>query len=142
MTFDLGIWDADRPPEVKEAQRRYEQLSRGEDPAQVPSSGIAALLQECSTRWKGGDDDPPFTTKRTATGLLVRIRPAEATALYAEWSEMAERHGLVLYDPQSGIVSIPSRLSFDADPPAATGHQSAASVLKGVRARRADRRRS
>ena len=141
MTFDLGIWDADRPPEVKEAQRRYEQLSRGEDPAQVPSSGIDALLQECSTRWKGGDD-APFSTKRTATGLLVRIRPAEATALYAEWSQMAERHGLVLYDPQSGIVSIPGRLSFDAQPPAATGRPSTSAMLKGVRARRADRRRS
>jgi hypothetical protein len=144
MSFDLGIWEADRPPELKEARRRYEQLCRGEDPSHAPSSAVSGLLQECSTRWKVRADDSsgPFTTKRTPTGLLIQIDPEEATEMYAEWSELAERHGLVLYDPQSGIVSIPSRLSFGADPPAATGHQSAASMLKGVRDRRANRRRS
>lgn len=144
MSFDLGIWEADRPPELREAQRRYEQLCRGEDPSSAPSSAVSALLQECSSRLKGSGDDgsQPFTTKRTPTGLLVQIKPEEATALYAEWRELAERHGLVLYDPQSGIVSIPSRLSFGADPPAATGHESTASMLRRVRDRRANRRRS
>jgi hypothetical protein len=142
VSFDLGIWDAERPPTMTEAQRRYDQLCRGQEPGGPASGRVAAFVEECGRKWPTGRGDVPFTTKRTPTGLLVRIEPESATSVYGEWSALADRHGLVLYDPQSGIVSIPARLSFDAEPPVETGHRSNASMLRDMRARRAKRRRS
>ena len=54
-------------------------------------------------------------------GLVADIRPSAAAEMFGEWAEMAERHGLVLYEPGSGVVKIPSRLSFEADPRPAKG---------------------
>ena len=125
MSFDLGVWDAERPPRVAEAEARYEQLCEGSDPAEAPSARVTAFVEECERRWPGGDDDGfdespwaswPLTGQRTPTGLVANIVPGAATEMFGEWAEMAERHGLVLYDPQSGVVKIPSRLSFDAQP--------------------------
>jgi hypothetical protein len=119
VSFDLGVWDARRPPRVAEAERRYEQLRSGEDPETAPSPRVDGFVAECEERWPapGAADPPPFTSRRTATGLLLQVRAEVATELFGEWAAMAERHGLVLFDPQSGVVRIPSRLSFDAQPP-------------------------
>jgi hypothetical protein len=117
--FDLGVWDADKPPRVAEAHRRYEQLTRGEDPAATPSPRVDAFAEECRRRWPGeqGGAAGPVSTTRTPSGLLAHIEPDEAAMLFGAWAEMAERHGVVMFDPQSGIVVIPSRLSFAAQPP-------------------------
>lgn len=122
VSFDLGLWDADRPPEVAEAKRRFDQLRRGDDPTHAPSPRITAFTDECEQRWpeEGGG---PLSATRTPSGLLAAIQPEEAAALYGELAEMAERHGVVLYDPQSGVVKIPSRLSFDAQPPPPKGRR-------------------
>ena len=120
VSFVLAVWDAARPPRVAEAAERHERLCRGGDPAEV-SPRITAFVEECERRWpaRTGDEGGPITGRRTPAGFLATIRPDAATALYVDLGEMSERHGLVLFDPQSGMVKIPSRLSFDADPPPA-----------------------
>jgi len=120
VSFDLGVWDAVRPPTVAEAESRYQQLCSGSDPAEAASPRVTALVEECGRRWPT-DRPAPFTTRRTPTAVLLQLRAEVATELFGEFGLMAERHGLVLYDPQSGIVRIPSRLSFDAQPPASDG---------------------
>lgn len=119
MSFDLGVWDDARPPRLGEAEARYEGLCRGRDPAESPSSRVAAFVEECERRWPARVDDEPgqLVGQRTPSGFVAHIRPDSATALFGELAEMSERHGLVLFDPQSGVVRIPSRLSFDAQPP-------------------------
>ena len=123
MSFDLGLWDADRPPEVAEAERRFDQLRRGDDPTPAPSARITALTDECEQRWPAAAAGAPLTATRTPSGLLAAIQPEAAAGLYGELAEMAERHGVVLYDPQSGVVRIPSRLSYDAQPPPPKGRR-------------------
>lgn len=121
MSFDLGIWDADRPPRFGESEARYEQLCRGEDPAEEDSRRLAAFVEECERRWPAEaadqDEEPRLTGRRTRSGFMAVIRRDAATELYGDLAEMSERHGLVLFDPQSGMVKIPSRLSFNAEPP-------------------------
>lgn len=119
VSFDLGVWDAVRPPRVAEAEQRYEQLRAGDEAGGAPSPRVAAFVEECEQRWPGRVDDDrlPFTSRRTSSALLLQVRAEVATELFGEWAAMAERHGLVLYDPQSGVVRIPSRLSFDPQPP-------------------------
>ena len=119
MSFTLAVWDAPRPPTVAEAAERHEQLRRGGDEAGL-SPRITAFVEECERRWPGPADGGPWATwplRRQPTGLLADIRPEAAAEMFAELGEMAERHGVVVYDPQSGVVKIPSRLSFDAQPP-------------------------
>lgn len=125
MGFDLAVWDADRPPRLAEAREHHDRLARNQDQATAPSPRIDAFADECRRRWPDGQDDgdAPFTLRRTAAGLLAEIRQDEATALFGAWAEMAERHGVVLYDPQSGVVLIPSRLSFNAQPPPSAGRR-------------------
>ena len=38
---------------------------------------VAAFVEECGRRWPEGRGEVPFTTKRTATGVLVRIEPEQ-----------------------------------------------------------------
>ncbi len=122
MSFALAVWDADRPPRVPDVAGRYQELRQGRDRA-APSPRVTAFVQECERRWpdEAGGAGPwavsPFAGGRAPTGLVVDIRSEAATAMFGDWAEMAERHGLVLYDPQSGVVKIPSRLSFAAEPP-------------------------
>jgi hypothetical protein len=129
MGFALGAWDADRPPTLSEAVERYEQLRRGEDRGDA-SERLAAFLKDCERRWPAGDGDDDAGAvwtrgssggRRPSSGFVADIRQSAATDVYPEWVEMADRHGVVLYDPQSGVVMIPARLSFDADPPPSTG---------------------
>jgi len=119
VSFDLAVWDAVRPPRVAEARERYEQIRAGTDTVTMPSPRITAFVEECEQRQLGGAGDDPirFTSQRLPSALLLQIRAEVATELYGEVAAMAERHGLVLYDEQSGVISIPSRLSFDAQPP-------------------------
>ncbi len=121
MSFDLAVWDAVRPPRPVEAHERYEQIQAGAEPAAASSSRVDAFVEECEHRWPTGGDGPdPFTCRRMPSALLLQIRSEVAAELYGELAAMAQRHGLVLYDVQSGVVCIPSRLSFDAQPPAST----------------------
>lgn len=120
MSFDLAVWDAVTPPRVAEARERYEQIRAGTDIVTMPSPRIADFVEESEQRWPGGAgvDPVPFTSQRLASALLLQIRAEVATEMYGEVAAMAERHGLVLYDEQSGVICLPSRLSFDAQPPA------------------------
>jgi len=119
VSFDLVVWDAVRPPRPAEAHERYEQIRVGADPVAASSPRVDALVEECEHRWPaGGGDADPFTCRRMPSALLLQIRSEVAAELYGELAAMAQRHGLVLYDVQSGVVCIPSRLSFDAQPPA------------------------
>lgn len=125
MAFDLAVWDADRPPRLAEALEHHDRMSRSQDQATAPSPRIDAFADECRRRWPAGQGggDAPFTVRRTPSGLLAEMKADEATALFGAWAEMAERHGVVLYDPQSGVVLIPSRLSFNAQPPPSKGRR-------------------
>jgi len=126
MSFDLAVWDADRPVRTGEAERRYTQMCEGQDPAGASSHRVTAFVEECERRWPGDSDEDldaspwaswPLTAQRTPCGFVANIRWGAAAGMFGEWAEMAERHGLVLYDPQSSVVKIPSRLSYDAQPP-------------------------
>lgn len=123
MSFALVVWDPARPPSVREAADRYERLCREGDPGEPDSPRITAFAEECERRWPDAPGRGPWASwplRRQGSGYLASIRPAAATEMFGDWAEMAERHGLVLYDPQSGVVKIPSRLSYDAQPPAPT----------------------
>ena len=119
MSFDLGVLDFDDKPTSDEVEQRYELLCDGADDGQAPSERIDAMLAECIRRWPGETDEEfdespwsswPLENQRTAAGLVVNIRWGAAEEMRSQWQEMAERHGLVLYDPQEGDVVFPSRL--------------------------------
>ena len=118
MTFDLGAMDFDHPPTAKDVESRYSLLCEGADDGQATSERVDAMLAECLERWPGETDEEfeaspwsswPLQNQRTAAGLVVNIRWDASEAMRSAWEEMAERHGLVLFDPQESDVVLPSR---------------------------------
>lgn len=112
MPVELGIWDTERPPRVADAEQCYAQMTKSMDTDAEPGPRIAAFVKDCQRRWQ----DPAFTTKRCPLGLILSLDQEHATELYPELGQMTEKHGLVFYDRQSGMIRIPSRLSFNAEP--------------------------
>lgn len=121
MSFDLGVFDADAPPSAEAASQRYMQLCEGVDPSTVRSARVDAFLGECLKRWAPLDDDErvdespwaswPLESQRTPSGFVASIVWSRAEELNAAWREMADRHGLVLFDPQANEVVLPTRLT-------------------------------
>ena len=118
MSFDLGVLDLDRTPTLDEVVVRYERICEGVDDGPL-SVRITAFVSECESRWPGESDDEfeaspwatwPLITQRTSAAFVANMRWDRAEDMLSAWTEMAERHGLVLFNPQSDTVSLPTRL--------------------------------
>jgi hypothetical protein len=132
VSFDLGVLDFDEVPSHVEVTARYAVLCEGTDDGMARSARVDAFIAECLARWPGDTDADfesspwaswPLETQRTAAGLVANIVWARAEELKAAWAEMAERHGLVLYDPQADELVLPDRMR-SSNRPSISGHQS------------------
>lgn len=93
------------------------------DEAESPSTGrLRAVIDECSSRWPFYDDsgdevaDAPWASWPLAgdVGLPVielNIRWDHAKEMLPALVEIADRCGVVLYDPQEDQLHLPSRLA-------------------------------
>jgi hypothetical protein len=123
VSFDLVVWRSDRPVSPAEARATARALVEGGDAGVRPAEELAVFAREVERRF--GDN-----------GLLRRLAsprcPVELEAwddhalLSIAWScveeaagyahELAERLGLVLFDPQSGRVYLPPSLGSSPPP--------------------------
>ena len=124
MSFDLGVLDFDTAPSQADVVDRYVRLCENEDDGLPASTGVDAFLAECIQRWPGETDENfesspwaswPLETQRTAAGFVANITWPRAEDMKVEWIRMAERYGLVLYDPQADEFVLPSRLRADQE---------------------------
>jgi hypothetical protein len=112
VSYDLAIWDGDRPAGDAAAREEYEQLLAhylSSDPV-PPTPRIAAFAGALLDRYpeidtQAGEDSPwaAGPLMRDASGPLfylplVYSRCDEASAWIAQ---LAKAHGLVCYDPQA-----------------------------------------
>lgn len=108
MSFDLAVWEGERPASDAAALREYERimdaLETGE--AQPPTPAIAAFVAALVQRWPDDDEASPWSASPIigdASGStfytgVVWSRADEAGAFIAE---TARAHGLVCFDPQA-----------------------------------------
>ncbi len=116
MSYDVAVWDGDRPANDHEAMETYERLmdadeARSEDePGEPPTPRIDAFLTDLLTRWPdlhepGGEASPWAMSgvREDASGPVCYLCMTN-TALLDEAvsyiSQLARRHGLVCFDTQ------------------------------------------
>ncbi|MFD3308934.1 hypothetical protein [Streptomyces sp. NPDC058694] len=112
MSYDLAVWDGERPADDKAAARafmafyeRYVDTDVEHPPAERIASYVAALLERWCDPTEDEEDNSPWSTGPLigeACGPLVyfpmRWTMAEEASTYA--AALADSMGLVCFDPQ------------------------------------------
>ncbi|GGV26104.1 hypothetical protein GCM10010277_07460 [Streptomyces longisporoflavus] len=111
MSYDLAVWDGDRPRDDDQAGSTYDELYARylgpEDAAVPPTPRIGAYVEALTGRYPDNDDFGGSAWVSTpvvdeASGpivyLLMTYGRAEEVSAYA--AALAHEHGLVCYDPQ------------------------------------------
>ncbi|MEV5317417.1 hypothetical protein AB0K92_07025 [Streptomyces sp. NPDC052687] len=112
MSYDLAVWEGERPADDKTASRvfndLYDRYLNGED-EESPSERIAAYVAALLERWCDITEDVEETSPWAAGPLIGEARGpviyfalrwdrAEEASAYA--AALADSMGLVCFDPQ------------------------------------------
>ncbi|MGW1067137.1 hypothetical protein ACWD4F_21790 [Streptomyces aureus] len=110
MSYDLAVWDGDRPLDNRQADSAYAELYEryleSDDVLVPPAPRIAAYVNALVARYPD-ENDPDFVWSAPpvidgASGPIVYLAmsygAAEEVCAYA--ATLAGRHGLVCFDPQ------------------------------------------
>ncbi|MEH1014831.1 hypothetical protein V6U90_17180 [Micromonospora sp. CPCC 206060] len=115
MSYDLAVWEGDRPASDAEAGAVYERLYRAyvdEGYPTPPTPRIRAYVGALLDRWIDLTEDDDEELSPWSTGPL--INEASGPFIYfpmvysrcvevsAGAARLAEEHGLVCFDPQEG----------------------------------------
>ena len=113
MNFDLGIWQAEGPLSAAEASRIYASFCRAETPARVVrnSPAVNAFYADLIAKWPetGNKELCPWSgpLHHSASHVLLSCVWSKAENVLLQVAEVASRHGLVVFDPQSEEVYLP-----------------------------------
>ena len=116
MSCDYAVWHYDRKLSEKEALQRYTTLC--DDPASLPgeSAAIDNFYKELTAKYPEIDSIPedavdscPWSCAldKNGTSVVMPIVWSRAGEVGRFIADLAEKHGLVLYDPQSGRTFYP-----------------------------------
>jgi hypothetical protein len=122
MSFDLAVWYSHRPLRNEEAGEIYVQLCEQWPSLEGENLSVAAFYDELTKRWPEIDTVPddkvddtdycPWSCALNHSGMAV-VMPcvwSKADDVAEFVHKLAQKHGLVLYDPQTGIVYLPEQL--------------------------------
>jgi hypothetical protein len=112
MSYDLAVWEGDRPPDDQAGSAVYLEhlkLLEDADPADPipPTPRIRAYVEALLDRWPDIDehDESPWASSPLMSEgigsfiyLTMVYSMAEETSAFA--ADLARQHGLVCYDPQ------------------------------------------
>lgn len=122
MSFDLGVWHAEKPLTADEAQQVYLKLCEDWPHLEGANSNVDAFYNELTQQWaeiytipegKVGDFDLcPWSCALSHSGMAIVMSCVwpKAEEVARRVIELAEKHQLVLYDPQSDSVILPEYL--------------------------------
>ena len=122
MSYDLAVLHTDDPLTDKEAAEIYLHLAEGWRDEQGWSSAIEAFYHELTSRWPELDavprekiDDTEFCPWSVALehfhqAVVMNCVYSRAAEVHKYVAELALKHGLALYDPQSDKVVLPESL--------------------------------
>jgi hypothetical protein len=128
MSFDLGVWSSNSRVVGSRAGQIYERLCRGERPPDLqPDSNIGVFYRELTSRWPEIDSVPdeqvddkdvcPWSSALDHSDvhvLMSCVWPA-AEKVYGVVQQLAQKHGLVTYDPQSDEMHAPEAGAGNAE---------------------------
>ncbi|MFD5065302.1 hypothetical protein [Streptomyces sp. NPDC058394] len=110
MSYDLAVWDGDRPLNDDQAGSTYDELYgrylESDEVVVPPAPRIAAYVEALVARYPDDIDrivvwaSPPVMEEASGpiVYLLMRCGKAEEVSEYA--ASLAREHGLICFDPQ------------------------------------------
>ncbi len=117
MSFDLGVWHLASGPGAARAGDVYGRLCEGDLSDVIPHPSVAAFLEEITERFPQIDEWPEETIDDCPWNVAFDVSDAHVLMCIA-WSrceevapwilEVARKHHLFLYDPQSDELHAPS----------------------------------
>lgn len=121
MSFDLGVWHERAGITSAQASARYDQLLGAVNPVTPDEAHpqVEAFHRDLTARWPNLDDVPdddvdssPWSAGITVLreGVVLTIAWSRAEEVAAVVLGLADKHGLVAYDPQGGTVQHPQVL--------------------------------
>jgi hypothetical protein len=115
VSFDLAVWHATAPIRAFQAQATYMKICHALATPDAADPSVVAFLGDLTgmpTRIVGGepidDEDDPWEGRVHANehGAVVHIRPSASRGGGKVMRELAQRHGLVCYDPQKQLIRL------------------------------------
>ena len=122
MSFDLGVWNSEGPITDGQASEIYGRLCEDWPYLEGESKAVEAFYQELIQRWPeidtiledevGDFDRCPWSCalERSGRAVVMACVWSKATDVAQFVERLARKHGLVLFDPQSGRVTLPPHL--------------------------------
>jgi hypothetical protein len=118
MSFDLGVWFEPEPITDRRAAEKYQSLCDLDPGDAAPTHPqVAAFYRDLTALFPDLDatadaetpEDSPWTAglSTTPTSVVMTIVWSRATEVAQIVRELADRHGLICHDPQSGATSHP-----------------------------------
>jgi hypothetical protein len=122
VSYDLGVWYSEKSLSSKEAEAIYLRLCEDGPHLEGESQAVRNFYSELVEHWpeidtipekKIGDHDfCPWSCALDSSGMSVTMScvwpMAEKVAAFV--SDLATKHELVLYDPQTGNVYLPKHI--------------------------------
>jgi hypothetical protein len=132
MSYDLAIWEGERPNSDEKAAQVYEELSERyeEDTDEPPSLRLLGFARDLTHRYPDATDLPddrveespwaygPLTENVTGSLFTVGVRFDMVKEVAPFVARMAREHGLVCFDPQEETLGVPSVEKATVDPEA------------------------
>jgi hypothetical protein len=119
MSFDLGVWYPQERFANKEAGELYVRLCHGHTSGVVPNPAVDEFYAELTAKHPEIDEIPedktadhdycPWSCKidRSPGHVIMSCVWPQATEVGRLVQNLARKHGLALYDPQSDVIIYP-----------------------------------
>lgn len=115
MSFDLAFWRSSGDESTEQAARIYHQLIDGVHGAVDPSPLVAAFYRAATMTYpelsEDNAEESPWAAAIDVTdeGIITPISPSRSREVTEVLLDLAARHGLTAYDPQTRAVHPASR---------------------------------
>ena len=119
MSFDLGVWYPQKRIDNEQARELYVRLCDSDTSGVVPHPAIDAFYAELTAEHPEIDTIPekriddhdycPWSCKldRSSGHVIMSCLWSKATPIHRLVQDLARKHGLAVYDPQSDVVTYP-----------------------------------
>ncbi len=119
MSFDLGVWCPNKRINNKEARELYVRLCDSDASGVVPHPSVDAFYAELTAKLPEIDKVPaekindhdysPWSCKldHSPGHVIMSCVWPKATDVHKLVQDLARKHGLALYDPQSDVITYP-----------------------------------
>jgi hypothetical protein len=115
MSYDIAIWFNQKPVSANEALAHYKKLCDGDIDNGESSPKVKKFLSEMNQLYKDDDEKPWSDPDVSKHHVLLSLTYSSLSEVIPTAKQLAAKHGLICYDPQTTEVSNPGDWADSAD---------------------------